>query len=64
MGLFGIYLLRARDDRELGEEKALIALVACASEHHTAVNIKKWTNEALKDMGLVAAKLLEEDDDE
>ena len=45
-------------------EKALIALVACASERHTAVNIKKWTDEALKDMGLVAAKLLEEDDDE
>ena len=45
-------------------EKALIALVACASERHTAVNIKKSTDEALKDMGLVAAKLLEEDDDE
>ena len=39
-------------------------MVACASERHTAVNIKKWADEALKDMGLAAAKLLEEEDDE
>ena len=38
--------------------------MACASKRHTAVNIKKWTDEALKEMGVVAAKLLEEEDDE
>ena len=39
-------------------EKALIGLVACESERHTAPSIKKWTEEALKDMGLTAAQLV------
>ena len=33
-------------------EKALIALVACEKERHTAENIKKWTDEALTDIGI------------
>ena len=39
-------------------EKALIGLVACDQDRHTAENIVKWTNKALKDAGLVAEKLL------
>ena len=39
-------------------EKALIGLVACSVERHTAVNIKKWTVEALEAIGLTAEKLL------
>ena len=48
-------------------EKALIGLVACESKRHTAENIKKWTEEALKDIGLTAANqsnLVEEVEDE
>ena len=33
-------------------EKALIGLVACESERHTAENIAKWTKEALEKLGL------------
>ena len=40
-------------------EKALIGLVACESERHTAENITKWTNEALKSIGLTEEGLLE-----
>ena len=39
-------------------EKALIGLVACEKERHTAANIKKWTNEALLDIGLTAKDLV------
>ena len=45
-------------------EKALIRLVACESKRHTAENIKKWTEEALRDIGLTAANLVEEAEDE
>ena len=55
MGLFGIY---AQTDTWV-MEKALIGLVACESERHTAENIKKWTKEALEGVGLTATKLLE-----
>ena len=34
------------------------------SKRHTAENIKKWTEEALKDIGLTAANLVEEVEDE
>ena len=44
-------------------EKALIGLVACESKRHTAENIKKWTDEALRDIGLTAANLVEEVED-
>ena len=37
----------------------LIGLVACASERHTAENIKKWTSEALDRIGLNAKELLQ-----
>ena len=40
-------------------EKALIGLVACESERHTAENIKKWTTEALEGIRLKADQLLE-----
>ena len=39
-------------------EKALIGLVACESERHTAENIEKWTKEALEAMGLTSEKIL------
>ena len=42
-------------------EKALIGLVACKKERHTAQNIAKWTDEAFKAIGLTAGKLLEPD---
>ena len=40
-------------------EKALIGLVACEKERHTAANIVKWTDEALKAIGLTKEGLLE-----
>ena len=50
MGLFGIYAHGITETWKM--EKALIGLVACESERHTAVNIAKWTKEALTDIGL------------
>ena len=38
--------------------------VACDSKRHTAENIKVWTEEALKDIGLTAANLVEEEEEE
>ena len=58
MGLFGIYAHGMTESWVV--EKTLIGLVACASKRHTADNIKKWTDQALTNMGLSAAKLLEE----
>ena len=49
MGLFGIYAHGITETWVM--EKALIGLVACESERHTAENIKKWTAEALTDIG-------------
>ena len=40
MGLFGIYA-HGIADWSTGSEKALIGLVACESERHTAENVKK-----------------------
>ena len=57
MGLFGIYAHGITETWVM--EKALIGLVACESKRHTAENIKVWTKEALKEIGLTAAKLLE-----
>ena len=58
MGLFGIYAHGITDTWVM--EKALIGLVACESKRHTAENIKTWTREALEDVGLTAAGLVEE----
>ena len=33
--------------------------IACEKERHTAVNITKWTDEALKAIGLTAERLME-----
>ena len=57
MGLFGIYAHGITDTWAM--EKVLIGLVACESKRHTAENIKAWTEEALKDIGLTAEKMLE-----
>ena len=43
MALFGIYAHGITETCKM--EKALIALVACEKERHTAENIKKWTDE-------------------
>ena len=40
-------------------EKALIGLVSCSSDRHTAENIKKWTTKALHGIGLKSAELLQ-----
>ena len=56
MSLFGIYAHGITSKWLM--EKALIGLVACESESHTAVNIAKWTDEALEKLGLTAAQLL------
>ena len=57
IGLFGIYAHGISETWVM--EKALIGLVACESERHsTAINITKWTNEALEKMGLTAAEHL------
>ena len=55
MGLFGIF---AHGMPAFKMEKALIGLVACESERHTADNIEKWTEDALKAVGLTAPSLL------
>ena len=62
MGLFGIYAHGSSETWVV--EKALIGLVACESKRHTdhtAENIRcdaSWTDDALKDMGLVATELV------
>ena len=56
MGLFGIYAHGITETWVM--EKALIGLVACEAERHTAENIKKWTIQALEDIGLTAKGLL------
>ena len=58
MGLFGIYAHGITETWVISE-KALIGLVACASERHTAENTKKWTTEALNGIGLNAQELLQ-----
>ena len=56
MGLFGIFAHGITETWVM--EKALIGLVACEAERHTAVNIKKWTEEALVAIGLSTKDLL------
>ena len=56
MGLFGIFAHGITDTWVM--EKALIGLVACETERHTAENITKWTNEALMAIGLTKEGLL------
>ena len=50
MGLFGIYAHGITETWAM--EKALIGLITCSSERHTADNIRKWTVEALEGMDL------------
>ena len=57
MGLFGIYAHGITESWVM--EKALIGLVSCSSDRHTAENIKKWTTEALHGIGLKSAELLQ-----
>ena len=56
MGLFGIFAHGITETWVM--EKALIGLVACESDRHTAENIQKWTKEALEAIGLTSEKLL------
>ena len=56
MGLFGIYAHGITETWVM--EKALIGLVACEKERHTAVNISKRTKEALLDIGIDSATLV------
>ena len=55
MGLLGIYAHGITETWVM--EKALIGLVACEKERHTAENIKKWTDQALVDIGLTPVLL-------
>ena len=55
MGLFGIFAHGITDTWVM--EKALIGLVACEKERHTADNITRWTTEALEAIGLTAKVL-------
>ena len=55
MSLFGIYAHGVSETWVI--EKALIGLVACEAERHTATNIEKWTAEALVDIGLTPMML-------
>eukprot|EP00966_Prymnesium_polylepis_P187125 4337712-Prymnesium_polylepis.1 len=59
MGLFGIFAHGITETWVM--EKALIGLVACEKERHTAHNIAQWTTEALEAIGLTAEGLLEPD---
>ena len=61
MSLFGIYAHGMTESWKM--EKALIALVAAESERHTSENIQKWTDDALKTIGLKASELLQPADD-
>ena len=56
MGLFGIYAHGINEDWKM--DSALIGLVACEKERHTAENITKWTAEAMEMMGLTPVMLL------
>ena len=56
MGLFGIFAHGITETWVM--EKALIGLVACEKERHTAENITKWTNEALEAIGVTSEGLL------
>ena len=56
MGLFGIFAHGITETWVM--EKALIGLVACEKERHTAENITKWTKEALEAIGLTAEGLM------
>ena len=56
VGLFGIYAHGITESWMM--EKALVGLVACNTERHTAPNIIKWTQEALTSIGLTAEELL------
>ena len=58
MGLFGIFAHGITETWVM--EKALIGLVACEKERHTAANIEKWTEETLKAIGFTHKKLLGE----
>ena len=60
MGLFGIFAHGITETWVM--EKALIGLVACEKERHTAENISKWTEEALEAIGLTAEGLLAPDE--
>ena len=60
MGLFGIFAHGITETWLM--EKALIGLVACEKERHTAENITKWTKEALEAIGLTAEGLLAQED--
>ena len=59
MGLFGIYAHGITESWVM--EKALIGLVACEMERHTAENITRWTKDALLGIGSKAGDLLEQD---
>ena len=61
MGLFGIFAHGITESETWVMEKALIGLVACEKERHTAENITKWTNEALEAIGLTPEGLLAPD---
>ena len=56
MSLFGIFAHGITESWIM--EKALIGLVACESERHTAENIATWTKDALKVIGLTADGLM------
>ena len=56
MSLFGIFAHGITESWIM--EKALIGLVACESERHTAENIATWTKDALKAIGLTADGLM------
>ena len=56
MGLFGIFAHGITETWVM--EKALIGLVACEKDRHTAENITEWTKEALEAIGLTAEGLL------
>ena len=56
MGLFGIYAHGITETWVM--EKALIGLVACEAERHTAENITRWTKEALESIGLSNDKMV------
>ena len=56
-GILGQFVVRYRTENWV-MEKALIGLVACETERHTAENIKKWTEKALEYIGVTEAGLL------
>ena len=60
VGLFGIFAHGITETWVM--EKALLGLVACEKQRHTAENISKWTEEALEAIGLTAKGLLAPDE--